>query len=35
MIDVLGHVRQTYGFDYLLEFRKKDEEFPVYLPGGM
>lgn len=34
MIDILGAVRSTYGFDLLLECRKEDEEFSIYLPGG-
>lgn len=34
MFDILGSVRQTYNFDFLLECREKDEEFKKYLPGG-
>ena len=34
MYDILGSVRQSYNFDFLLECREKDEEFKKYLPGG-
>lgn len=34
MIDILGSVRQLYGFDLLLECCEKNEEFKVYQPGG-
>lgn len=32
---LLNGVRMSYGFDILLECRKKEQQFQVYEPGGV
>ena len=32
---LLGTVRLTYDFDFLLEWKKDSQDFRVYQPGGM
>ena len=35
MVELLGSVRQSYGFDLMLQCRQEHEEFKVYKPGGL